>query len=268
MHITSRTVLVVVALAAAGCAEPADERLASAAISEGLTVRKAVAPLPCFQPTPNIAAAAASRLPRGTWVRALYLTESGEQIYRCERNVQGAFVWALRTPLAHLVPSRLTELRLGTLAASYHHRSDFGGLLTPLEVATLGLVDGAGVTGVAPIWAFTFAAPEHAQVAEEREVVAGRVVAQDTIGTGNIPNLLIEVRGRSVAGLVDGIVVGATAAADPDADPIAASDYLLRWNLRGGLAPAASLCSEAALGTESHQPYLADYYFLETTPSS
>ena len=45
-------------------------------------------------------------------------------------------------------------------------------------------------------------------------------------------------------------------------DPLAATDYILRWNLRGGVAPAAASCSEATLGSESIQAYSADYYFL------
>jgi hypothetical protein len=258
-----RTLLVAAAFTTA-CTAPEDP--VASATSDLRT--PAVAPLPCFAETPNIAAAAATRLPPGTWVRALFNTASGAQIYRCDRNAAGVPTWTQRTPFAQLVPTRQTEQRLGGLAMSLHHRSDFGTLLTPLELGTLGLVDASGVATNAPVWSVMFPAPGAPETAEEREVVAGRVIAQDVVGTGNIPNLLLEVRGRSVAGLVDGIVVGATSVADATADPIAASDYILRWNLRGGVAPAASLCTEATLGSESQQPYRADYYFLETTPSS
>jgi hypothetical protein len=89
------------------------------------------------------------------------------------------------------------------------------------------------------------------------------VVAQGAHGTGNVPHLLLEVRGRSVAGLADGIVLGATSVADPVDDPLASSDDILRWNLRGGVAPAAALCTDATLGSESIQAYSADYYFLD-----
>jgi hypothetical protein len=257
-----------IATLAAACESDASDpsEATTASTSSAVTPVRSVAALPCFEATPNIAAAAATRLPPGTWVRALYHTESGAQIYRCDRNAAGAPVWALRSPLAHLIPSRATERRLGQVALAYHHRDDLGGLVSPPELAALGLVDAAGATITAPVWVFTFAAPESPVIAEEREIVAGRVLAQDVVGTGNIPNLLLEVRGRSVAGLDQGVVVSATSAADPALDPIASSDYLLRWNLRGGVAPAAALCTEATLGTESQQPYQADYYFLETTP--
>jgi hypothetical protein len=223
-----------------------------------------VASLPCFDETPSIAAAAATLLPAGTKVRAVYATESGAQIYRCDKNAAGQPVWALRTPLAHLVPSKKTKQKLGATALAYHHRSDFGGLVSAAEIAALGLIDGAGVVTNAPVWSFTFAAEGTPQIVEEREIVAGRVLAQDVLGTGNIPNLLVEVRGRSVAGLADGIVLGASNLADPAEDTLAATSYILRWNLRGGVAPAAGLCSQATLGSESQQAYAADYYFLAT----
>jgi hypothetical protein len=258
------TATIAAALATA-CADPTESPATVGNQGEARRLgSQGVAPLPCFDETPNIAAAAATRLPAGTRVRALYSTESGAQIYRCDRNPAGQPVWALRTPLAQLAPSRATRQRIGALALAYHHRSDFGGLLSAAEIAALGLIDAAGAPINAPVWSFTFAAEGSPQTVEERETVAGRVLAQDALGTGNIPHLLVEVRGRSVAGLADGIVLGATNVADPVDDPLAATDYILRWNLRGGVAPAAALCSEATLGSESIQAYSADYYFLDT----
>jgi hypothetical protein len=254
------------ALAAAlatACADlPEDPATVGVAV-DSLHGSPGVAPLPCFDATPNIAAQAATRFPAGTRVRAVFSTASGAQIYRCDRNAQGVPAWGLRSPLAQLVPSKATRQKLGDLALAYHMRSDLGALTSAAELAALGLVDAAGAAVTAPIWAFTFPTEGSPQIVEERETVAGRVLAQDALGTGNIPHLLLEVRGRSVAGLADGIVLGATSVADPVQDPLASSDYILRWNLKGGVAPAAAACTDATLGTESIQAYSADYYFVD-----
>jgi hypothetical protein len=257
------TVTITAALATA-CTDMTD---APAAVENDVEARHGnhgVAQLPCFEDTPNIAAAAATLLPAGSKVRALYATESGAQVYRCDRNAAGQPVWALRTPIAHLTPSKATKQKVGAAALAYHHRSDIGGFVSPAEIAALGLIDAAGAAINAPVWTFTFPAEGTPQIVEEREIVAGRVLAQDVLGTGNIPHLLLEVRGRSVAGLADGVVLGATNVADAAQDPIASSNYILRWNLKGGVAPAAALCSEATLGSESQQAYSADYYFVDT----
>ena len=260
------TVTITAALATA-CADMTEEPTAVENVENDVEARHGnhgVAPLPCFEDTPNIAAAAATLFPTGTKVRAVYATESGAQVYRCDRNPAGQPVWALRTPIAHLTPTKATKQKIGALALAYHYRSDFGAMVSAAEIAAMGLFDAAGAQINAPVWSFTFAAEGTPQIVEERETVAGRVLAQDALGTGNIAHLLIEVRGRAVAGLADGIVLGATNAADPVEDRLAASNYILRWNLKGGVAPAAALCNEGTIGAESQQAYSADYYFVDT----
>ena len=80
--------------------------------------------------------------------------------------------------------------------------------------------------------------------------MAGRVLAQDVKYPTNIPYLLLEVRGRSI---------------DPGTpSALAAATHVLRWNTRGGLAPAASACTTEAVGREYQAPYAAEYYYLRT----
>jgi Protein of unknown function (DUF3455) len=225
------------------------------------------AALPSFAQTPNIAAAAPGVLGANPVVRALYGTESGFQIYRCDLNAAGQPAWALRSPLAHLSPRGLTASLLRSVSNRYHARSDFGALASDAELTAMGLIDSAGVRTTAPIWQITFDRPRRSfldpWVSIRRETVAGRVVAQDTVNANDIPWLLIQVRGRAVTPISEGVAGTTSSLADGRANPIAASEYLLRFNTRGGVAPAAARCSEAILGRESQQPYSSDYYFVD-----
>lgn len=208
-----------------------------------------VTPLPSFAHTPNIGQAVG--LLSKPSVAAVVKTVSGFQIYRCDQGTS-APEWKLRTPLAVLAPApdvqrpALNCARLGSLAAAYHYASNFGELLSPPQVEALGL---AQPPVTAPVWDFTFqpgGAPVH------RELLAGRLLAQDVTSPANIPLLFIEVRGRAI---------------DPGTPRVlAAATHLLRWNTRGGLAPAASACTAATLGREVQSPYSADYFFLRTAP--
>ncbi|HWO18693.1 MAG TPA: DUF3455 domain-containing protein [Kofleriaceae bacterium] len=208
-----------------------------------------VTPLPSFSSTANIRTA--SGVLAGASVVAVAKTIAGSQIYRCE---QGATTteWKLRTPLAGLEPSTyvqnvsLNKARFSSLVGAYHYRSDFGALLAPAQLEALGLT----LPPVnAPVWDFTF---QPSGQAPRREVVAVRLLAQDTTNAANIPLLLLEVRGRSIDPGTPSAIAGAT--------------HLLRWNTRGGLAPAASTCTTATLGREVQSPYSADYYFIDATP--
>ena len=180
-------------------------------------------------------------------VVAVARTTSGLQIYRCELGTAGP-EWKLRTPLAGLQPSpdvqriSLNFARLGAAVATYHYRSDFGALLAPTRIEALGLSVPAAT---APVWDLTFRASGGAL---RREIVAGRVLAQDATSPDNIPLLLIGIRGRSI---------------DPGTPTaLASATHMLRWSTRGGLAPAASSCTTAAIGQEVQSPYAADYYFI------
>jgi hypothetical protein len=231
--------------------------------------RLAAAALPSLAQTPTIAAAAGV-LGSYPVVRALYATESGFQIYRCDRDSAGRPAWALRTPLAHLEPRGLTGLLVRPVAGRYHARSDFGALVSDAELGAMGLISATGVRSTAPMWQFTFTgvrpAPGQPAPAVRRETVAGRVLAQDTVRSTDIPWLLIEVRGRAVTTLANGLATAVSNVPDTRNHPIAASEYLLRFKTRGGVAPAASFCAEATLGTEGQQPYAADYYFVDINP--
>ena len=132
--------------------------------------------------------------------------------------------------------------------------------MSDAELAALGLLTG-GVRATAPIWQFTVTTSGSGR----RETVAGRLLAQDTVDATAIPYLFLEVRGRAVSTISGGVVRQTSSAADPVAHPIAASEYLLRWNTRGGLAPAAS-CTTANLGAESQAPYHSYYYFIDADP--
>jgi hypothetical protein len=239
-------------------------------LGDRAVLRVRAASLPSFAQTPNIAAAAGAALGAAPVVRALYGTESGEQIYRCDRDAAGRPAWALRTPLAHLTPKALTALLVRPAFSRYHARSDFGSLVSDAELSAMGLLSAAGVRVNAPIWQFTFTGARvpgtSLAPAVRRETVAGRVLAQDTVDATAIPWLLIQVRGRAVTTLQGGLAQQTVAVADPRANPIAASEYLLRFNTLGGVAPAAALCVDSTLGAESAQPYAADYYFVDIDP--
>jgi hypothetical protein len=242
---------VLVASLTAGCladadagAAQGDEIEATAQESGGST--GAVTPLPSFAGTPTIQQAV-SQLSNPSAV-AVVKTVSGFQIYRCDQGA-AAPEWKLRSPLAVFVPSLevqrplLNVARLAALAGTYHYRSDFGVLLAPEQLAAIGLT----TPTTAPVWDFTFQAEGGAL---HREVLAGRVLAQDTPSTSSIPRLLLEVRGRSI---------------DPGTpSALASATHVVRWNTRGGLAPAASACTAETLGREHQSPYAAEYYFLRT----
>lgn len=204
-----------------------------------------VTPLPSFASTPNIKTAV-SQVP-GLSAIAVVKTVSGFQIYRCDQGTSGP-VWALRTPLAGFAAATdvqrasLNASRLSGLVGTYHYRSDFGGLLVASQIEALGL---AVPATNAPVWDFTFQASGQTT---HREVMAGRLLAQDTPDPANIPMFFLEVRGRAID------------AGTPKA--IASATHVLRWNTRGGLAPAASTCTSATLGREVQSPYSANYYFL------
>lgn len=234
----------------AGCvtdpsAAPADE-------SEGLQETEqlgtvtSVTPLPSFTSTPNIRQAVTTL--GSPSVLAVIKTISGFQIYRCEQGAT-APEWKLRTPLAGFEPAAnvqcptLNRSRLASIVGGYHYRSDFGSLLADTQLQAIGLT----ATTPAPVWDFTF---QPAGQAPRHEVVAARVLAQDTPNTANIPTLLIEVRGRSVDAGTKSVIASAT--------------HILRWNTANGLAPAASTCTTATLGREVQSPYAAEYYFLQT----
>lgn len=225
----------------------------------------ASARLPSFAATPQIAAAAATRLSSSARVRALTRTRSGLQIYRCEQGATGTPAWVLRTPLAELLPTARTrsnvEVDGRTLTSAYHYRNDLGGLAPALAQATLGLSN-----ATAPVWDLSFEAPG-ASGGGTREIVAGRVLAQDVVGTGNIPHFLIEVRGRAALATQDGVATRAVPV-DPYDHPVASSELMLRWNLVGGVAPPAARCSASTLGEEAQVPYSADYYFIDNDPPS
>jgi Protein of unknown function (DUF3455) len=217
---------------------------------------RSVAALSTFAFPPNIAAAVASRLSPNAIVRGIYGTVSGFQIYRCELSAAGQPAWALRTPLAELLGAGISSRN------SYHARSDFGGLVSDAEQTALGLLVN-GVRATAPIWQFTVTSSGTAR----RETVAGRVIAQDSVDATAIPYLFLEVRGRAVSTITGGVVRQTTSVADPIANPIASSEYLLRLNTRAGLAPSAG-CSTSTLGAESQQPYRSVYYFIDNNPPS
>ena len=210
------------------------------------TTTSTVTPLPSLAGTPNIQTAM-SQLVRPGAV-AVVKTVSGFQIYRCEQGT-AAPEWRLRTPMAVFTPSyevlraSLNLQRFAGSVATYHYRSDFGGLLSPAQAAAIGLVAPA----TAPVWDFTFqptgGAPRH-------EVLAGRLIAQDTTGSTSIPALLLEVRGRAIDSGVPSALASVT--------------HVLRWNTRGGLTPAASACTADTLGREHQAPYAAEYYFIQT----
>jgi len=208
-----------------------------------------VTPLPSFTSTPNIQQAMA--LLSSPSVTAVLRTVSGFQIYRCDQGAT-APEWKLRTPLAGLdlepnvLRPSLNRARLASLVGNYHYRSDFGTLLASSQIDTLGLA----VPAVnAPVWDFTF---QPCDQPVHREVLAGRLLAQDTTSSTNIPMFLLEVRGRAI---------------DPGTpSAIASATHVLRWNTRGGLAPAAATCDAASLGREVQSPYSANYYFLSTAP--
>lgn len=240
-----------VASLGAGCAiDPAapDDGLDEAAQASGGGTT-GVTPVPSFASTPNIQQAAG--LLANPSAIAVVRTMAGFQIYRCDQGTAGP-EWKLRTPLATLEPSphvqraSLNRARLGSLAAGYHYRSDFGGLLASSQLEALGLAQPPVNT---PVWDFTFqpsGQPVH------REVFAVRLLAQDAPSAANIPLLLLEVRGRAI---------------DPGTPrAIAAATHILRWNTRGGLAPAASTCDATTLGRDAQSPYSADYFFLSTAP--
>lgn len=221
--------------------------------------------LPSLTGRPNIAAAAANLFGAAPVVRAAYNAGSGLQIYRCELNAAGQPAWALRTPLARLGPTSATASALSEVTNAYHARSDFGALLADRELTALGLLDAAGVRVNAPTWQFTFGLNRSSFTPVRREVVAGRVLAQDALSpTRNIPDLLLEVRGRSIATIAGGVTGAVSNRPDPVANPIASADYLLRYSTGNGLAPAAAECSAATLGAESQQFYVTTYYFIDT----
>lgn len=247
--------LLLAGTASADQSNPTETDVASTPAAEQLTSTvSSVVPLPSFSRTPNIAAAVASRLGPTAIVRGYYSTFDGFQIYRCELAANGQPAWALRTPLAQLLGSGASA------SAVYHARSDFGGLVSDAEQTALGLLVN-GVRATAPIWQFTITPSG----LERRETVAGRVLAQDIVDTTAIPYLFIEVRGRAISTITGGVVRQTTAVADPLAHPIASSEYLLRFNTRGGLAPAVP-CTNLNLGSESQQPYRSIYYFIDNNP--
>lgn len=226
------------------------------------------AALPGFERTPNIAAAVPAALGANPVVRALYGTQSGFQIYRCGRDASGQPAWLLRTPLTELTPKALTALRVRHASNRYHMASDFGGLVADAELGAMGLLAGDGTRTTAPVWQFTFTQPgvSGQPGAARRETVAGRVVAQDSVNASAVPWLLVQVRGRAVSTLDAGIAVETTNVADERANPIAASEYILRFYTHGGVAPAAATCNENTIGIESQQPYAANYYFVDIDP--
>lgn len=236
--------------------EPTEPAAATAAQPAELAIHavNSVVPLPSFSRTPNIAAAVASRLAPGAIVRGYYGTFDGFQIYRCELSASGQPAWALRTPLAILLGSGASA------QTGYHARSDFGGLVTDAEQTALGLLAN-GVRATAPIWQFNVITGGNGR----RETVAGRVIAQDSPDATAIPYLFIEVRGRAVSTITGGVTRQTSNLADPIASPIASSEYMLRFNTRGGLAPGAS-CTTSNLGAESQQPYRSYYYFIDNNP--
>jgi Protein of unknown function (DUF3455) len=250
-----------------GCAVEDDAATAEPEATATSAVVGSGDPLPSLTNLPNLAAAAARLFGPAPVVRAVYGTGSGFQIYRCELNAAGQPVWALRTPLARMISaSGLTAAALTNVSNGYHARSDFGGLLSDRELTALGLLDAAGVRTTAPTWQFTFTpSSTDSFTPVRREVVAGRVLAQDAPApTRNIPDLLIEVRGRSIATIAGGVTTAVTNRADPVAHPIASADYLLRFSSSGGVAPAAGECATATLGLESQQRYSTAYYFIDT----
>lgn len=254
------------ALASSACA--LDDATAPPALESATTaeVTGSGDPLPSLSGLPNIAAAAARLFGPAPVVRAVYRTGAAFQIYRCELNAAGQPAWALRTPLARLAPTSATNAALSNVSNGYHARSDFGGLLSDRELTALGLLDAAGGRATAPTWQLTFTPTRtDAYTPVRREVVAGRVVAQDApVPTRNIPDLLLEVRGRSIATIAGGVITAVSDRPDPIAHPIAAADYLLRFSTSGGLAPAAGECATATLGLESQQRYSTSYYFIDT----
>lgn len=252
---TLTSVLMLTGTASADQADPIMASAASTPTAElSTSAVSSVVPLPSFSRTPSIAAAVASRLGPTAIVRGYYGTFDGFQIYRCELAASGQPAWALRTPLAQLLGSGVSA------SAAYHARSDFGGLVSDAELTALGLLVN-GVRATAPIWQFTI----NPSGAGRRETVAGRVLAQDIVDTTAIPYLFIEVRGRAISTITGGVARQTTAVADPLAHPIASSEYMLRFNTRGGLAPAVP-CTTSNLGSESQQPYRAIYYFIDNNP--
>jgi Protein of unknown function (DUF3455) len=74
------------------------------------------------------------------------------------------------------------------------------------------------------------------------------------------------------AARVDGVMVDPTAipwlllkATTTTPGRLAHTTYIQRLATRGGLEPAAAACSAAAVGTERHIPYTADYRFWKET---
>jgi hypothetical protein len=270
MEIRNFVMWIACASATAGCVVPGTED-SGPATDEPLAEVTALSlatgdPLPSLSGRPNIGPAAAARFGLTPTVRALYQTVSGFQIYRCEASAGGQPAWALRTPLAGLAGSTLTRAALPTVSNTYHARTDFGSLVTDAELAAMGLLDSAGARTQAPTWQVTFGNVGARLETARREIVAGRVIAQDATANPqrDIPELLIEVRGRAISTVLAGVTVSTGATAVSAANPIAASDYILRLNTVGGVAPAASACTTATLGRESQRPYQAAYYFVDT----
>ena len=223
--------------------------------------------IPSFSATPNIAASAAAQLSPNARVRTILTTESGLQIYQCALNTAQVPAWTLRSPLAHVPPeygpsaSALQSPLYNTsrlLVGTYHYRSDFGAQLSQVEISTLGL---ANPPTNAPVWDVSYRLSTGQGL---REVVAGRLLAQDTVGAGNIPAFFIEVRGRLAASSNVAGGVSTPSAVDPYRHPIAASEYILRWNVIGGMARRP--CTSSNLGAEERAPYFANYYFIDNNP--
>lgn len=231
-------------VAEAGATQGDDLDGVDEAAQESGAITGSVTSLPSFASAPNIQQAV-SQLANPS-VAAVVKTLSGFQIYRCEQGAT-APEWRLRTPIAGLVPSLevqrplLNAQRFAGVLGTYHYRSDFGGLLAPSQIASIGLA----APTTAPVWDFTF---QGSDGMARHEVLAGRVVAQDTTNPANIPVLFLEVRGRSI---------------DPGAaSALASATHVIRWNTRGGLAPAASACTSETIGREYQSPYAAEYFYL------
>jgi hypothetical protein len=254
-----------------GCA--ADDVDSSTDISEDpsviFTPTGLVETLPSLTGLPNIAAAAAARFGANPALRAHFVTGSGFQIYRCDNTASGP-AWTLRTPLAQLHANLPTLLSYPQVSNAIHARSDFGGLVSDAELSAMGLIDAAGARSVAPTWQITFGeSVARRRIPTRREIVAGRVVAQDAAPTPtSIPSLLIEVRGRAVSTIQGGVAVATSNVADATANPIASSDYLLRLSNGLGTAPDAAACTSATLGQESQTYYTANYYFVDVNGDS
>ena len=64
-----------------------------------------------------------------------------------------------------------------------------------------------------------------------------------------------------VAGTIDWLLLSADSSAGPDGDRFAGTTFIQRIATTGGLAPAASDCNVATVGTREEIPYSADYTF-------